>query len=68
MTRRPYTHAPIYMVCACGKAYSPTKDAARQLRREIEGYKGRHFPVRFYECPSGGWHWTRQIQAVRVFA
>ncbi|MDI3330673.1 MAG: hypothetical protein QJR09_08055 [Micrococcus sp.] len=59
--RRHATPAPVYMICLCKKAYSPTEAAARQLRREIEGYKRHHDDVRFYECDHGGWHWTRMV-------
>jgi hypothetical protein len=66
MRHHPTTIPPHVVTCLCGKSYSPTKAAARQLRREIETYKGRHFPVRFYECRHGGWHWTRQVESVRT--
>jgi hypothetical protein len=66
MIPRITTHAPIYMLCACGKAYSPSRSAAKQLRREIEAYKGRQDVCRYYECESGGWHWTRMVDRATV--
>ena len=59
---RPLVMKPHVLTCACGKWYSPTRDEARKLRREIAGHNGGHNPVRFYECESGGWHWTSQIE------
>ena len=48
--------------CPCGKWYSPTKNDARALRREIEQFTGQTSHVRFYECEHGGHHWTQQIE------
>lgn len=61
MRHQPTTLPPHVVTCLCGKAYSPTKADARRLRRDIETYKHSHHHVRFYECPHGGWHWTRRI-------
>ena len=47
--------------CPCGKWYSPTKNDARALRREIEQFTGQTSQVRFYECEHGGHHWTQMI-------
>lgn len=44
--------------CPCGKAYYPTKAAAR------DAYQYTHpgdTPHRYYQCPAGGWHFTRQV-------
>jgi len=51
---------PHFFTCQCGKAYSPTRDEARRLRREIAGPGALLEVCRFYECDHGGWHWTRQ--------
>lgn len=52
----PATHCP-----ACNKVASPTKEAAKAAKRGIEQRTGRTNEVRFYECPSGFWHWTSQV-------
>jgi hypothetical protein len=42
----------------CHKAAYPTKQAARDAYNYIHDPDAPH---RFYECPSGAWHWTSQI-------
>lgn len=49
-----------FLTCLCGKAYSPTKEAAKGLRLERWGRGGD--PCRYYECEHGGWHWTRYVR------
>jgi hypothetical protein len=63
-TRQAYRvqhRKPHLYTCQCGKVYSPTRDEARRLRREIAGPDALLEVCRFYECDHGGWHWTRRV-------
>lgn len=44
----------------CGKLWSPTREDAKRMRREVMEENGDRSPVRYYEH-GGGWHWTRRI-------
>lgn len=52
---------PHLMTCLCGKVYSPTREDARRLRKDIADRNQNHEMCRFYECDHGGWHWTRRV-------
>lgn len=56
-----YRQASAVFRCDCGKVYAPTRDAAKQLRRQIADHTGRHNCVRYYSCDFGGWHWTANL-------
>lgn len=44
----------------CGKFWSPTREDAKRLHKEVQQENGDRSPVRYYEH-GGGWHWTRRI-------
>lgn len=46
--------------CLCGKLSCPSVEDAREIRAKIWAREGGATIVRFYECPSGATHWTRQ--------
>jgi len=62
MARHDRSHYPHLMSCVCGKVWAGTKDDARRIRREIVALKEHSTPCRFYQCDSGGWHWTQQVE------
>lgn len=47
--------------CLCGKLYSPTKEDAKALRKEIAEERHHVNQVRFYQCEHSGFHWTSQV-------
>lgn len=53
---------PSHFTCPCGKAYAPTKAAARDLYKDYGKLLGDPQPVRYYECEYAAWHWTRQVR------
>lgn len=65
MSQHVRNHFPHLLMCTCGKVYASTRDDARRIRREIMTATGRETPCRFYECASGGWHWTQQVERDR---
>ena len=67
MARHDRNHYPHLLTCSCGKVWAGTKNDARRIRKEIVTLKQHETPCRFYECESGGWHWTQQVEkGVRV--
>lgn len=53
--------------CPCGKVFAPTKEIARNLRRQIATAKENHNEVRYYQCEDGdSWHWTEKLEPYRI--
>lgn len=53
--------------CPCGKVFAPTKEIARNLRRQIANAKDNHNEVRYYQCDeTDSWHWTEKLIPYRV--
>ena len=53
--------------CRCGKTFSPTRKEAEKTCEYVARLKGgTPNPVRYYQCKYNGWHWTRELQPIRV--